>query len=239
MNRFRGIAGVVLGLVILPPAASAQTGDAMRGERVFRACIACHSLEPDRNMTGPSLAGLWSRKTGGLSSFARYSAAMKAADLAWDDKSLDGFLEDPQHFIPGNTMTFPGIRNAQQRADVLAFLKQAAQPGGRPSRAAEQDDHAGGMMGMTGGQAVPDLKRLDPAQRVRAINYCRDTYRVTRGDGKTQDFWERNLRFKTDSSHEGPEKGAPAILPAGMMGDRASIIFAAPEEISSLIAHAC
>ncbi len=55
------------------------------------------------------------------------------------------------------------------------------------------------------------------------------------GDGKARDFWERNLRFKTDSSGEGPEKAAPAIVDAGMMGDRADVIFAAPEEISRFV----
>jgi cytochrome c len=63
--------------------------------------------------------------------------------------------------------------------------------------------------------------------------------RTTTADGETHDFWERNLRFKTDSSEEGPVKGAPAILGAGMMGDRASVIFAAPDEISGFIKHDC
>jgi cytochrome c len=58
-------------------------------------------------------------------------------------------------------------------------------------------------------------------------------------DGKTHDFWERNLRFKTDSGAEGPEKGAPALLGAGMLGDRADVIFADPGEISGLIVARC
>jgi cytochrome c len=72
-------------------------------------------------------------------------------------------------------------------------------------------------------------------KRVRAITYYRDTYRVTTADGKVRAFWERNLRFMTDSGKDGPEKGAPAIMPAGMMGDRAAVIFAAPEEINKVI----
>jgi cytochrome c len=66
----------------------------------------------------------------------------------------------------------------------------------------------------------------------------RDAYRVTTADGKTRAFWERNLRFRTDSSKDGPEKGAPAIMPAGMMG-RASVIFAAPEETTKMIDTRC
>jgi hypothetical protein len=56
---------------------------------------------------------------------------------------------------------------------------------------------------------------------------------------ETRDFWERNLRFKTDVTADGPQKGAPAIVPAGMMGDRADVIFASPDEISAFITHQC
>jgi cytochrome c len=91
----------------------------------------------------------------------------------------------------------------------------------------------------TGGAPTLNLKKVDAEDRVQAISYCGDTYRVRTADGKTREFWERNLRFKTDSSTDGPERGAPAILPAGMMGDRASVIFAAPEEISALIRSQC
>jgi cytochrome c len=143
----------------------------------------------------------------------------------------------PQHFIPGNTMTFPGMKDARQRADLLAFLKEATQPGRAPRSTAQGGTQMGGMM-MGGGQ-VPNLKRLDPEDRVQSINQCGDTYKVATADGRTRDFWERNLRFKTDVSDGGPQKGAPAIVPAGMMGDRADVIFAAPDEISGFIAHQC
>jgi cytochrome c len=62
---------------------------------------------------------------------------------------------------------------------------------------------------------------------------------VATADGKTRAFWERNLRFKTDSSQDGPEKGAPAITPAGMVGDRASVIFSAPGEFEKVIEARC
>jgi cytochrome c len=62
---------------------------------------------------------------------------------------------------------------------------------------------------------------------------------VTTADGKTRACWERNLRFMTDSSNDGPESGAPAIMPAGMLGDRAAVVFAAPEEINKTIEARC
>jgi cytochrome c len=103
------------------------------------------------------------------------------------------------------------------------------------SLSASAQGHGGPMMG----GPVPNLKTLAPEDRVKAISYCGDTYRVTTSDGKTREFQERNLRFKTDSGPDGPEKGVPAILPAGMMGDRAQVIFAAPEDISPLIKSQC
>lgn len=184
-------------------------------------------------MTGPSLAEVWDRKAGSLPSFMRYSTALKSSGVIWNDTTLDSWIANPQHLIPGNVMTFAGIQNSQQRADLLAFLKQATQPG----QAAQRSGGMAGMMG--GGSGAANLRKLDPTERVQAIRHCNDTYRVTTADGKTRDFWERNLRFKTDSSSEGPEKGIPAIMGAGMAGDRASVIFSAPEEISGFVSHPC
>ena len=72
-----------------------------------------------------------------------------------------------------------------------------------------------------------------------AVRYCQDTYDVATADGTSEPYWETNLRFKTDGSRFGPEPGKPVIVGAGMMGDRASIIFAAPNEISAFIQIAC
>ncbi len=175
-------------------------------------------------MTGPSLAGVWERRAGSLASFERYSPALKSSDIVWDDKSLDVWLKSPQSLVRQNRMIFPGMSDAQQRADLIAFLKQVS--AGNPPEAAIVS-------------GFRDLKKLGADRQVQAIRYCSDTYHVTTADGQTADFWEANLRFKTDSSNTGPIAGKPVMLPAGMMGDRASVFFAAPEEISTFIKHAC
>lgn len=227
---------VAVGLVCSTANAEPQ-GNVNAGQRVFGACAACHPLEANRNMTGPSLADLWNRKAGTLPSFHRYSPALKSSGIVWNDKTLDEWIEDPQHLVPGNTMTFQGLKNKQQRADLLAYLKDVTKPGHSPPRTAQQ---GGGMMGMMGGAgSVPNPKKLDPEDRVQQIRYCGDTYKVTTADGKTRDFWERNLRFKTDSSDDGPQKNAPALVDAGMMGDRADVIFADPQEITPIVKHEC
>ena len=122
-------------------------------------------------------------------------------------------------------MIFKGISDAQRRADLIAFLKTASA------------GHAAGPAAAAPG--FQDLKKLGTDRQVQAIGYCRDTYHVTTADGKTADFWEANLRFKTDSSNTGPIAGKPVLLPAGMMGDRASVFFASPEEIGTFIKHQC
>ncbi len=226
-----------LALLALAAQASAAEGNLAQGQRIFGACAACHSLQPDQNMTGPSLADLWNRKAGTTASFRRYSPALKSANIVWNDKTLDEWINDPQHVVPGNQMTFAGIKDARQRADLLAFLKEATQKGG--SQVAQQGGPMGGMGGMMGGGQVPNLKKLDAADRVQAITYCKDTYSVTTANGQTHKFWERNLRLKTDASGDGPERNAPALINAGMMGDRADVIFANPSEISPFIAAKC
>jgi cytochrome c len=228
-------------LLTLEAQTLAADGNPTRGQRVFGACAACHSLQPDKNMTGPSLADVWGRKAGSVASFSRYSSALKSANIEWNDKTLDEWIKDPQHLVPLNEMTFEGIKDAEQRTDLLAFLKEATKKGG--SLTAQQSGPMGGMMGgmggMMGGGQVPNLKKLYSAQRVQAITHCKDTYTVTTANGHSRKFWERNLRLKTDVSDDGPEKNAPALVDAGMMGDRADVIFADPSEISPFIAAKC
>ena len=230
--------GLSILTLLIGASQSFAAGNPAQGQRAFGACAACHSLRPDENMTGPSLAGLWNRKAGILASFSRYSPAMKSADIEWNDKTLDEWIDDPQHLVPGNEMTFAGIKDARQRADLLAFLKQATQPGASAQRGGPMGGMAG-MDGMMGGRHAPNLKKLDAEDRVQAITYCKDTYAVTTANRQTRKFWERNLRLKTDASAEGPERNAPALVGAGMMGDRADVIFADPSEISGFIMSKC
>jgi nitrite reductase (NO-forming) len=117
-------------------------GDPAAGKLVFRKCQVCHSLEPGKEVLGPSLAGIIGRKSGAEPNYA-YSPAMKDANLTWDAKTLNAYLDDPQKIVPGNKMPFPGLKTPQDRSDVIAFIaapaaSAAAQPSPPPAAAAPQ-----------------------------------------------------------------------------------------------------
>lgn len=101
------------------------TGDAVHGKQIFVQCQACHSIEAGKNMIGPSLAGVVGRPAGSIAGFA-YSNANKTSGITWSADKLFQYLEKPQRVVPGTKMTFPGLPKAQDRADVIAYLKAPA-----------------------------------------------------------------------------------------------------------------
>jgi nitrite reductase (NO-forming) len=111
---------------------TAVDGDAATGRQVYRKCQACHSLETGKNALGPSLAGIIGRKSGEAPNF-NYSPAMKAANLVWDAATLDGYLLDPQKVVPQNKMPFAGLKTANERKDLIAYLVAASSPAGVPA----------------------------------------------------------------------------------------------------------
>jgi len=113
---------VALSFSMVSGASASAEGDASKGERVFRKCKACHSLEAGKKMMGPSLAGLLGRKAGTVEGF-RYSKAMAAKDIVWDDETMSAFLKAPRTYIKGTKMAFVGLRKPQEVEDLLAYLK--------------------------------------------------------------------------------------------------------------------
>ncbi|MCC6304570.1 MAG: cytochrome c family protein [Rhodobacteraceae bacterium] len=88
---------------------------------MWRQCAACHALEKGRRMTGPDLVGIVGRAVGSVEGF-RYSDAMAGHGGNWTPELLDQYLANPRETIPGNKMTFAGLRKAEDRADVIAYL---------------------------------------------------------------------------------------------------------------------
>jgi cytochrome c len=132
------LGGLMLGLPAPTPAGPAPGGEPGRGAALFEHCAACHAVAPGRHLTGPSLAGVVGRKAGSAEGFTRYSDGLTRSGLVWDDKTLDAWLTNPQQVVPGTSMRFPGLPDARQRADVIAYLKAAhgSAPRPRPAGAA-------------------------------------------------------------------------------------------------------
>jgi len=97
-------------------------GDPARGREVYSRCLACHSI--DANLVGPKHRGLFGRKAGSLPDFD-YSPALKRSGIVWDEASLDRWIQDPNKLVPGNKMFVRLVPDQRQRADLIAYLKQA------------------------------------------------------------------------------------------------------------------
>ena len=114
---------IALSVVLVPPALA--DGDLAAGKKIFKKCAVCHSLTAGKNKVGPSLHGVFGRTSGTAPKY-KYSKAMKAKGVVWDNKTLNTYLTAPKKFVPGNKMPFPGLKKAEQRADLLAYLEQAS-----------------------------------------------------------------------------------------------------------------
>ena len=120
---------IVSGLCAVAASAPAQEGSVEEGAEVFKKCRACHDVGPAaKNKVGPLLNGIVGRPAGTVDGF-NYSDANKQAGakgLAWTDEVMFKYLEAPLSFMPGTKMAFAGLKDAQDRKDVIAYLKTFA-----------------------------------------------------------------------------------------------------------------
>ena len=119
-------AATAAALIMVAPAAS-QEGNAEEGAEVFKKCRACHDVGPEaKNKVGPLLNDIIGRRAGTIEGFT-YSEANKSAGskgLVWTEDVLFKYLENPLAFMPGTKMAFAGLKDPQDRKDLIAFLKK-------------------------------------------------------------------------------------------------------------------
>jgi cytochrome c2 len=120
------IAATLLPLLVCTMLAGPAMAQAA-GAAVFSRCKVCHALAAGAHSpVGPDLHGLFGRTAGTATGFS-FSPAMQKSGVVWNDETLTKFLRDPQGFIPGNRMGFPGVKDEKDLADLLTYLKQATQ----------------------------------------------------------------------------------------------------------------
>ena len=163
-------------------ATTSAKGDAAAGRLVFRKCQACHSIEPGKNMLGPSLSGVIGRKAGTEAGY-NYSPAMKSAGIVWNPQTLDQYLTDPAKVVPGNKMPFPGLKTADDRADVIAYL---AAGGAQPAAVTAQQPAPGAASASPTPQPAPAQAAQGgaPPASVAYIPDARYTLRSGIADGR-------------------------------------------------------
>ncbi len=118
------IAAVLLTAAMAFAGSSAMAaGDAGKGKKVFKKCKSCHTaIKGGKNRVGPNLFGIAGKKAGSADGY-KYSKAMEASGITWDDASLDKFLKKPKDFVKKTKMGFSGLKKDDQREDVIAYLK--------------------------------------------------------------------------------------------------------------------
>ncbi|PWE32277.1 cytochrome Cy [Maritimibacter sp. 55A14] len=103
-------------------AAMVANGDPDAGKKVFRKCQACHVADKEQNRVGPHLVGVVGRDVASVEGFS-YSDALSGVEGAWTPEKLSAWLENPREFASGNKMSFAGLSDEQDRADVIAYIE--------------------------------------------------------------------------------------------------------------------
>jgi len=119
IKSFLILAGLITFILIV---SIANAADPVKGKKVFKKCVACHSLQEGKNKMGPPLNNLLGRKAGSMKGY-KYSKAMKNSGVVWNEESLDKFLTKPRKFIPKTKMSFRGIKKKSLRDDLISFFK--------------------------------------------------------------------------------------------------------------------
>ncbi|MBX2837880.1 MAG: c-type cytochrome [Gammaproteobacteria bacterium] len=134
LNRY------LLFLSLLCAVTTAQAGDPLVGQKLFKQCLGCHAVGPDaKNLFGPQLNGVFERPAGTAFGYGYSSAFENAVNggLEWNNDSLDKFLAKPLEYMPGTKMAFPGVREPEERDHIMTYLRAIGTNGVLPTEILE------------------------------------------------------------------------------------------------------
>ena len=209
--------------------ASAQTGDAEAGEAVFSQCAGCHSVGPGaKHRIGPHLNGLFGRRAASLEDF-RYSRSFRRAGsggLEWHADTLDAFLENPRALASGTRMSFRGLKDAQDRANVIAYLRGFSDdpsdiPEADPTRQGSERDLDPAILALVG----------DPDYGAYLSGECTTCHQAAGGDDGIPSIvlWPQEDFVTAMHAYKNKTRKHPVMqMVAGRLGD---------EEIAALAAY--
>ncbi len=216
------LAGLLLaGLLAWPPTlGSAVVGEASiqerlataspeRGEALFRVCRACHGIDEGATQTlGPNLRGVLGRPVASAEGYGRYSSAMASFGGTWTVERLDRYLHQPTAEVEGTSMVFPGIADAGERADIIAWLGMisgsASTPAGKRAEAAA----IAGAAHESGDTDFGLLVASDGAAATHAYCTVCHSERIVAQQGLTREDWLETLEYMVDEHGMAPIEGS-------------------------------
>ena len=118
LNAFAMVLSIAFAIGSAGPALA---GDIEAGAKVFKKCKACHVVDKEKNKTGPHLVNLFGRTAGSLEGY-KYSKAMKASGIVWDEETLAGYLRTPKKYVKGTKMAFLGLKKDADIENIIAYI---------------------------------------------------------------------------------------------------------------------
>ena len=177
--------------------------DSVRGEKVYRKCVACHTVEKGgRKKTGPNLWGIVGAPVGAREGF-RYSKAMLAFGGTWTPERLDAYLTKPRGFVIGGSMSFVGLKREQDRADVIAFLNGMSDS---PADFGEAQEASAGVLPREPEDFGVMVAAPGASETFDACTACHSE-RIVAQQGMTREQWDELLDWMVEEHEMDPIEG--------------------------------
>ncbi|MXY34773.1 MAG: c-type cytochrome [Boseongicola sp. SB0664_bin_43] len=177
--------------------------DSSRGEKVFRKCVACHTVEKGgRKKIGPNLWGIVGAAVGAREGF-RYSRALLAFGGSWTPERLDAYLAKPRGFVKGGSMSFVGLKREQDRADVIAFLNGMSDS---PADFGKSQEASAGLPPPEPEDYGVMVAAPGASETFDACTSCHSE-RIVAQQGLTREQWDELLDWMVEEQEMEPIKG--------------------------------